>query len=128
MVLHAGARRGRDRRNSRGVRRELAGGFVVDSRFLNACRGVAVDRPPLWLMRQAGRYLPEYREARKGMTMLEAVSTPSVAAEITLQPIRRFGFDAAILFSDLTVAFTPMGAPFEIQEGVGPVIFDPVRS
>lgn len=79
-------------------------------------------------MRQAGRYLPEYRELRKGRTMLEAVSTPDVAIEATLQPIRRFGFDAAILFSDLTVPFTPMGAPFEIKEGVGPVIFDPVRT
>jgi len=79
-------------------------------------------------MRQAGRYLPEYRELRKGRTMLEAVSTPDIAIEATLQPIRRFGFDAAILFSDLTVPFTPMGAPFEIKEGVGPVIFEPVRS
>ena len=79
-------------------------------------------------MRQAGRYLPEYRELRKGRTMLEAVSTPDVAIEATLQPIRRFGFDAAILFSDLTVPFTPMGAPFEIKEGVGPVVHDPVRT
>jgi uroporphyrinogen decarboxylase len=79
-------------------------------------------------MRQAGRYLPEYRELRKGRTMLEAVSTPDIAIEATLQPIRRFGFDAAILFSDLTVPFTPMGAPFEIKEGVGPVVFDPVRT
>ncbi len=60
--------------------------------------------------------------------MLEAVSTPDVAIEATLQPIRRFGFDAAILFSDLTVPFTPMGAPFEIKEGVGPVVHDPVRT
>jgi uroporphyrinogen decarboxylase len=80
------------------------------------------------MMRQAGRYLPEYRELRKGRTMLQAVSTPEIAIEATLQPIRRFGFDAAILFSDLTVPFTPMGAPFEIKEGVGPVVHDPVRS
>lgn len=60
--------------------------------------------------------------------MLEAVSTPEIAIEATLQPIRRFGFDAAILFSDLTVAFTPMGAPFEIKEGVGPVVDEPVRT
>lgn len=96
--------------------------------FLRACRGEKTERSPIWLMRQAGRYLPEYRELRKGRTMLEAVSTPEIAIEATLQPIRRFGFDAAILFSDLTVAFTPMGAPFEIKEGVGPVIFDPVRT
>ncbi len=79
-------------------------------------------------MRQAGRYLPEYRELRKNRTMLEAVTTAEIAIEATLQPIRRFGFDAAILFSDLTVPFTPMGAPFEIKEGVGPVVHDPVRT
>ena len=79
-------------------------------------------------MRQAGRYLPEYREIRKGRSMLETIRTPELATEITLQPIRRFGFDAAILFSDLTVPFTPMGAPFEIKEGVGPVIEHPVRN
>ncbi len=79
-------------------------------------------------MRQAGRYLPEYRKIREGHTMLQAVSTPDLAAEITLQPIRRFGFDAAILFSDLTVPFTPMGAPFDIKEGVGPVVEHPIRT
>ncbi|MBI1334693.1 MAG: uroporphyrinogen decarboxylase [Armatimonadetes bacterium] len=101
---------------------------MKDSLFLQACRGEQTERPPIWLMRQAGRYLPEYRELRKGMTMLEAVSNPDVAVEATLQPIRRFGFDAAILFSDLTVPFTPMGAPFEIKEGVGPVVENPMRS
>src|SRR5579864_4212961 len=80
------------------------------------------------MMRQAGRYLPEYRKLREGRTMLEAVSTPDIAVEATLQPIRRFGFDAAILFSDLTVPFTAMGAPFEIKEGVGPVVERPVRT
>lgn len=80
------------------------------------------------MMRQAGRYLPEYRELRKGRTMLEAVSTPDIAVEATLQPIRRFGFDAAILFSDLTVPFTPMGAPFDIKEGIGPVVEHPIRT
>ncbi len=101
---------------------------MKDTRFLRACRGESVDRPPIWVMRQAGRYLPEYREIRKGMTMVESVSHPEVAAEITLQPIRRFGFDAAILFSDLTVPFTPMGAPFDIKEGVGPVVEHPIRT
>jgi len=80
------------------------------------------------VMRQAGRYLPEYRELRKGRTMLDTIRNPELAVEITLQPIRRFGFDAAILFSDLTVPFTPMGAPFDLKEGVGPVIESPVRS
>ena len=101
---------------------------MKDSRFLKACRGEAVDQTPIWMMRQAGRYLPEYRALRAGRTMLEAVSTPDIAAEATLQPIRRFGFDAAILFSDLTVAFTPMGAPFDIKEGVGPVVEHPIRT
>lgn len=100
----------------------------MNRRFLDACEGKPVDRPPIWLMRQAGRYLPEYREARKGHSMLEAVCNPELAAEITLQPIRRFGFDAAILFSDLTVMFTRMGAPFQIVEGVGPVVEHPIRT
>lgn len=101
---------------------------MLDSRFLKACRGEHQEAPPIWLMRQAGRYLPEYRKLREGRTMLESISTPEIAVEATLQPIRRFGFDAAILFSDLTVAFTPMGAPFEIRENVGPVIERPVRT
>jgi uroporphyrinogen decarboxylase len=100
---------------------------LTESLFLKACRGEPIERSPIWLMRQAGRYLPEYRELRQGMTMLEAVSRPDIAVEATLQPIRRFAFDAAILFSDLTVPFTLMGAPFEIKENVGPIIFDPVR-
>ncbi len=99
-----------------------------NSLFLRACRGEPVERTPIWLMRQAGRYLPEYRKLREGLTMLEAVSIPEVAVEATLQPIRRFGFDAAILFSDLTLPFTPMGAPFEIREGVGPVVHEPIRT
>lgn len=95
--------------------------------FLRAIAGEPTERPPIWLMRQAGRYLPEYRKLREGMTMLEAVRNPEIAIEATLQPMRRFGFDAAILFSDLTVAFTPMGAPFDIKEGVGPVVESPIR-
>jgi len=101
---------------------------MKDSLFLRACRGEKVERPPIWLMRQAGRYLPEYRELRNQMTMLQAVSTPEIAVEATLQPIRRFNFDAAILFSDLTITFGAMGAPFDIREGVGPVIENPVRT
>ncbi len=98
------------------------------SLFLDACRGQRSDRPPIWVMRQAGRYLPEYRRLRSGRSMLEAVRTPDIAIEATLQPIRRFGFDAAILFSDLTVPFAPMGVDFDIREGVGPVIHHPIRS
>jgi uroporphyrinogen decarboxylase len=101
---------------------------MKDTLFMRACRGEENSRPPIWIMRQAGRYLPEYRELRKGRTMLEAVRTPELAVEATLQPIRRFGFDAAILFSDLTIPFTPMGAEFDIKEGIGPVVDQPVRS
>jgi uroporphyrinogen decarboxylase len=79
-------------------------------------------------MRQAGRYLPEYRELRKSCSMIEAVTSPEIAAEVTLLPFKRFAFDAAILFSDLTVPFTAMGAPFEIKENVGPVLANPIRS
>lgn len=99
-----------------------------DSLFIRACRGEKTERPPVWLMRQAGRYLPEYRKLREGRTMIETVTNPELATEITLQPIRRFGFDAAVLFSDLTMPFIPMGAPFEIKEGVGPVLEDPIRT
>lgn len=101
---------------------------MEDSLFLRACSGEQSDRPPIWLMRQAGRSLPEYRELRAGRTMLETLADSAACAEITLQPMRRFGFDAAILFSDLTVLFGPMGAPFEIHEGKGPVLETPVRT
>ncbi|HSV73512.1 MAG TPA: uroporphyrinogen decarboxylase [Chthonomonadales bacterium] len=97
-------------------------------RFLRACRREPVDRTPIWIMRQAGRYLPEYRAIRERRSMLECCTTPELAAEITLLPIRRFDLDAAILFSDLTIPFTPMGAPFTLQENVGPVIESPIRS
>lgn len=101
---------------------------LENSLFLRACRGEKTERPPIWLMRQAGRFLPEYRELRKGRTMLETLADSDACTEITLQPIRRFGFDAAILFSDLTVFFGPMGAPFEIRERVGPVLEKAIRS
>ena len=97
-----------------------------DSLFLRACRGEATTRPPLWMMRQAGRYLPEYREIRQKVSFLELCKTPLLAADVTLQPIRRFGFDAAILFSDLLVPLEAMGMAVEFTEQ-GPRLPAPLR-
>ncbi len=88
-------------------------------RFLAACRCQAVDRPPVWLMRQAGRALPEYRKLKEKYTFLQLVQAPELAAEVTLQPIRRFGFDAAILFSDILVIPEAMGQSYRFRETGG---------
>ncbi len=97
------------------------------TRFLNACRGEPVDCTPVWLMRQAGRYLPEYRKLRSGRTFLELCRDPALAAEVTLQPIERLEVDAAILFSDILVIFDGLGIPLEFVPGQGPVISKPLR-
>ena len=89
--------------------------------FLDTLRGKASDRPPMWLMRQAGRYLPEYREIRaEAASFLDFCYTPERAAEATLQPIERFGFDAAILFSDILVVPDALGQTVRFAEGEGP--------
>jgi uroporphyrinogen decarboxylase len=100
----------------------------MNDRFLRACRRQPVDRTPVWFMRQAGRYMAEYRALREKHSLLELCLTPELAVEVTLQPIRAFGFDAAILFSDLLVPLAPMGIPFDFLKGEGPVIQKPVRS
>jgi uroporphyrinogen decarboxylase len=95
-------------------------------RFLRACRREPTDMTPVWFMRQAGRYRPEYRALREKHTLLEICKTPELALEVTLQPLR-LGFDAAILFADILLPLEPMGAPFEFAKGEGPVIHAPVR-
>jgi uroporphyrinogen decarboxylase len=97
-------------------------------RFLNACRCQRVDRPPVWLMRQAGRALPEYRKLKEKYSFLDLVQNPELATEVTLQPIRRFGFDAAILFSDILVIPEAMGQPYRFRETGGIEMDFAVRS
>ena len=99
-----------------------------DSRFLKACRGEEVDCTPIWFMRQAGRYMQEYRKLREKHTLLELCTTPDLAKEITLQPIRRFDLDAAIIFADILLPLKSMGVGFDFVKGKGPVIHQPIRS
>ncbi len=100
---------------------------VMNDRFLKACRREAVDRTPVWFMRQAGRYMREYQAIRAKHSILEVCRTPALAAEVTLQPIERFPLDAAIIFADILLPLEPMGLRFSFEEGEGPVIQNPVR-
>jgi len=99
-----------------------------NSPFLRACRREPVPHTPVWFMRQAGRSLPEYRRVREGISMLDSCTRPELIAEITLQPLRRYDVDAAILFSDIVVPLRAVGVGVDIQPGTGPVVDSPVRS
>lgn len=96
--------------------------------FLAATAGKRPDRTPVWYMRQAGRHLPEYRRLRGEGSILEAIARPEVAAEITLQPVRRYGVDAAVLFSDIVVPAHAVGFGIDVRPGVGPVVEEPLRT
>ena len=95
--------------------------------FLKACRRQTTDYTPIWLMRQAGRYMKEYRALRKKYSFLEMCKNPELAAKATLQPIERFKLDAAIIFSDILIPLEPMGVEFEFAKGEGPVFHHPLR-
>jgi uroporphyrinogen decarboxylase len=96
--------------------------------FLRACRRQPVERPPVWMMRQAGRYLPEYREVRARADFLTMVHTPELAVRVTLQPVDILGVDAAIIFSDILVVPAAMGLALTVEEGTGPRFHDPIGS
>jgi uroporphyrinogen decarboxylase len=98
------------------------------SRFVRACLRQPVDRTPVWFLRQAGRYMPEYMAVRKHHSLLDICRTPEIAAEVTITAAERLGVDAAIIFADLLLPFTPMGLDFEFVAGEGPVVHTPVRS
>jgi uroporphyrinogen decarboxylase len=100
---------------------------MINDRFLKACRREPVDCTPVWFMRQAGRYMAEYRALRAKHSILELCKTPELAAQVTLQPIDRFPLDAAIIFADILLPLEPMGLSLEFAEGEGPVIHNPVR-
>src|SRR5437899_4876023 len=99
-----------------------------ESAFLRACRRETVPHTPVWFMRQAGRSLPEYRRLREGSPMLDSCMRPDLVTEITLQPVRRYGVDAAIFFSDIVLPLKAIGVDLDIKPGVGPVVAQPIRS
>ncbi len=100
---------------------------MENSIFLKACRGKKTEKTPIWFMRQAGRYLPEYQEIRAKHSMLDVIRTPELTAEVTLQPIDRFGFDASIIFADILNILIGMGIDLDFVKNVGPVISNPIK-
>src|SRR5439155_26662772 len=114
------------RRAGRGMMMAMNSTIIHQSPFVRACWGQPVPYTPVWFMRQAGRSLPEYREVRAGIPMLESCRRPELVAEITLQPVRRHRVDAAILFSDIVVPLAAAGVDLDIVPGTGPVVAKPV--
>src|SRR5690606_27263414 len=104
-----------------------SGRLWMNSRFLQACRRQPTDATPIWLMRQAGRYMPEYRALRAKHTMLEVIRTPELACEVTLQPLKAFALDAAITFSDILPLLIGMGLEVDFIKGEGPHVFNPLN-
>jgi len=102
--------------------------MIKNDLYLRALRGESVNRPPVWIMRQAGRYLPEFMALRDKYDFFTRCQTPELASEITLQPIKRFPLDAAILFSDILVVPKAMGIDFQIKENFGPYLENPIRT
>ena len=98
------------------------------NRFVRACLRRQVDRTPVWFLRQAGRYMQEYRDVRRHHTLVEICKQPELAAEVTITAAEKLGVDAAIIFADLLLPLEPMGLPFEFQAGEGPVVHHPVRT
>src|SRR5215472_12902933 len=109
--------------------KSAVGETILDgSRFVRACLRKPVDRTPVWFLRQAGRYMQEYRDVRKHHTLVEICKQPELAAEVTITAAEKLGVDAAIIFADLLLPLEPMGLPFELQAGEGPVVHQPART
>ncbi len=107
---------------------DVAETILAGSRFVSACLRKPVDRTPVWFLRQAGRYMQEYRDVRKHHTLVEICKKPELAAEVTITAAEKLGVDAAIIFADLLLPLEPMGLDFEFQAGEGPVVHKPVRT
>ena len=110
------------------VNQPAAAAGANGSRFVRACLRLPVDRTPVWFLRQAGRYMPEYMAVRRHHSLLEICRTPDIAAEVTITAAERLGVDAAIIFADLLLPFTPMGLDFEFVANEGPCVHSPIRT